>query len=121
LISLVIFAIVVVVLYFRAKSQTAEIVVDEYDSIEKVVETVKTEVINLLREDFSMGLSEEEFNKLYKRKARINGALKNCVYGIDSAKILVIDLIRGIIAEKVPPQKVTVLLGLDVTGEPSAN
>lgn len=121
LISLVIFAIVVVVLYFRAKSQTAEIVVDEYDSIEKVVETVKTEVINLLREDFSMGLSEEEFNKLYKRKARINGALKNCVYGIDSAKILVIDLIRGIIAEKVPPQKVTELLGLDETGEPSAH
>lgn len=121
LISLVIFAIVVVVLYFRAKSQTAEIVVDEYDSIEKVVETVKTEVINLLREDFSMGLSEEEFNKLYKRKARINDALKNCVYGIDSAKILVIDLIRGIIAEKVPPQKVTELLGLDETGEPSAH
>lgn len=121
LISLVIFAIVVVVLYFRAKSQTAEIVVDEYDSIEKVVETVKTEVINLLREDFSMGLSEEEFNKLYKRKARINNALKNCVYGIDSAKILVIDLIRGIIAEKVPPQKVTELLGLDETGEPSAH
>lgn len=121
LISLVIFAIVVVVLYFRAKSQTAEIVVDEYDSIEKVVETVKTEVINLLREDFSIGLSEEEFNKLYKRKARINDALKNCVYGIDSAKILVIDLIRGIIAEKVPPQKVTELLGLDETGEPSAH
>ncbi len=121
LISLVIFAIVVVVLYFRAKSQTAEIVVDEYDSIEKVVETVKTEVINLLREDFSMGLSEEEFNKLYKRKARINNALKNCVYGIDSAKILVMDLIRGIIAEKVPPQKVTELLGLDETGEPSAH
>jgi len=121
LISLVIFAIVVVVLYFRAKSQTAEIVVDEYDSIEKVVETVKTEVINLLREDFSMSLSEEEFNKLYKRKARINNALKNCVYGIDSAKILVIDLIRGIIAEKVPPQKVTELLGLDETGEPSAH
>lgn len=121
LISLVIFAIVVVVLYFRAKSQTAEIVVDEYDSIEKVVETVKTEVINLLREDFSMGLSEEEFNKLYKRKARINDALKNCVYGIDSAKILVMDLIRGIIAEKVPPQKVTELLGLDETGEPSAH
>ena len=121
LISLVIFAIVVVVLYFRAKSQTAEIVVDEYDSIEKVVETVKTEVINLLREDFSMGLSEEEFNKLYKRKARINDALKNCVYGIDSAKILVIDLIRGIIAEKVPPQKVTELLGLDETREPSAH
>lgn len=121
LISLVIFAIVVVVLYFRAKSQTVEIVVDEYDSIEKVVETVKTEVINLLRDDFSMGLSEEEFNKLYKRKARINDALKNCVYGIDSAKILVIDLIRGIIAEKVPPQKVTELLGLDETGEPSAH
>lgn len=121
LISLVIFAIVVVVLYFRAKSQTVEIVVDEYDSIEKVVETVKTEVINLLRDDFSMGLSEEEFNKLYKRKARINDALKNCVYGIDSAKILVIDLIRGIIAEKVPPQKVTELLGLDETREPSAH
>ena len=66
-------------------------------------------------------IRNEEFDRLYKRKARINEALKNCVHGVDSAKALVIDLIRNFIAGNIPPEQVTSLLGLDPEGEPSSH
>ena len=66
-------------------------------------------------------IRNEEFDRLYKRKARINEALKNCVHGVDSAKALGIDLIRNFIAGNIPPEQVTSLLGLDPEGEPSSH
>lgn len=117
--SLTIFCIVLVLLYLKSKNQPDTKKIDEFDTIEKVVEAVKNEMVEIVKEDYTLGLSNEEFERLYKRKARINEALKNCVYGIDSAKILVIDLIRNFIAERVPKEQVTRLLGLDEASEPS--
>src|SRR5690606_16960291 len=65
------------------------------------------------------GLTDEEFDRLYKRKARINWALKQCTYGIEGAKIIVVDIIRGIIAKRVPEEAIPRLLGLTVELEPS--
>ena len=117
--SLVIFGVVVALLYLKSKNQTVKIEIQSFNSLEKVIEAVKNEMVEIVREDFTLGLSDEEFDRLYKRKARVNEALKNCVFGIDSAKILVIDLIRGFIVSKVPTTIVTSLLGLDEEGEPS--
>lgn len=117
--SLVIFGTVVAILYIKSKSQTVKIEVQTFNTMDKVLEAVKNEMVDIVREDFTLGLSDSEFERLYKRKARINEALKNCVYGIDAAKVLVQDLIRGFIADKVPPEQVTALLGLDDEGEPS--
>ena len=119
--SVVIFGVVVTILYLRSKSQTVKVEVQSFNTMDKVVEAVKNEMVDIVREDFTLGLSDAEFERLYKRKARINEALKNCVYGIDAAKVLVQDLIRGFIAEKVPPEQVTALLGLDESGEPSSH
>ena len=52
-------------------------------------------------------------------KPRINWALKQCTYGVEGAKIIVIDIIRGIIAKRVPEEAVTRLLGLTAELEPS--
>ena len=117
--SIVIFGVVVSLLYLKSKNQTIKIEVESFSTIEKVIEAVKNEMVDIVREDFTLGLSDEEFERLYKRKARVNEALKNCVFGIDSAKVLVTDLIRGFIVDKVPPAQVTSLLGLDDDGEPS--
>ena len=76
-------------------------------------------MIEIVKEDIIVGNSDEEFEKLFKRKARINDALKKCVYGIDSAKILVIDLIRDFIDEYVIDTYVDKILGLDEDSEPS--
>lgn len=117
--SLVIFGTVVAILYIKSKNQSVKVEIHSFNTMEKVLEAVKNEMVDIVREDFTLGLSDAEFERLYKRKARINEALKNCVYGIDAAKVLVTDLIRGFIAEKVPPEQVTALLGLDDEGEPS--
>ena len=117
--SVVIFGVVIVFLYMKSKSQSVKVEIQSFNTMDKVLEAVKNEMVDIVREDFTLGLSDSEFERLYKRKARINEALKNCVYGIDAAKALVQDLIRGFIAEKVPPEQVTALLGLDEEGEPS--
>ena len=117
--SLVVFFVILTIIYIRSKNQTVRVEVESFNSIEKVLEAVKNEMVEIVREDFTLGLSDTEFEKLYKRKARVNEALKNCVFGIDSAKVLVIDLIRGFIADKVPKEQVTSLLGLTPESEPS--
>ena len=114
-----IFGIVLVGAYTKAKKNTSRQEVKSYNTIEKVLEEVKNEMVEIVRDDYSIGLSDEEFERLYRRKARINEALKNCVYGIDYAKISVIDLIRGIIVDKVEPEQVSNLLGLSEESEPS--
>ena len=117
--SLAIFGAVIALLYLKSKNQTVKVEIESFNSIDKVLEAVKNEMVEIVKEDFTLGLSDDEFDRLYRRKARINDALKNCVYGIDAAKVLVIDLIRGFIADKVPPEQVSVLLGLTEESEPS--
>lgn len=117
--SVIVGAIVLFVLYQRGKMKTAEDIEEDFSTIEKVVEAVKQEMVDIVKEDNSLGLSDAEFNALYKRKARINDALKNCVYGIDSAKIIVIELIRGFIDQEVDKQKVGELIGVIDGMQPS--
>ena len=107
---------------YVAASRKKEIVeVEEYLRIEDVLDKVKTEMVELVREDILPGATNEEFEKMYKRKARIDDALKNCVFGVDSAKAVVIDLIREIIDEHVPMVSVNKIIGLDEESEPSDN
>lgn len=117
--SVVIFLVIIALLWMRARNTAQKVEIEEFTDMDKVLEAVKNEMVEIVKEDYTLGLSDAEFDRLYKRKARINEALKNCVYGIDSAKVLVQDLIRGFIAEKVPPEQVTKLLGLDEESEPS--
>lgn len=119
--SLVIFAMVLLTLYMKSKSQSIKVEVESFSSLEKVLEAVKNEMVEMVRTDYSQGISDSEFSRLYKRKARINDALKNCVYGIDAAKAIVIDLIRKFIADNIEPTQITLLLGLSDENEPSAH
>ncbi len=118
-VSTLIFIVVIALLYMRAKTQKGTKQQDNFNTIEKVLEAIKSDMIDTLKDDFSLGLSVEEFDKLYKRKAKVNEALKNCVYGIREAKIFIMSLIRDFIDKKVPHEKVTELLGLDENHSPS--
>lgn len=105
--------------YQKSKMQQEIIDEEDFDSIDKVVEAVKLEMVEIIKDDYSLSLTESEFNALYKRKARIQEALRNCVFGIDSAKIIVIELIRTFIAEHIDAEKVEALLGLGDGQDPS--
>ena len=109
-----------VVWYFKSVGTKQIEEIEEFRTISDVLDLVKSEIVELVREDYTAGgLTDEEFDRLYKRKARINWALKQCTYGVEGAKIIVIDIIRGIIAKRVPEEAVTRLLGLTAELEPS--
>lgn len=118
-VSIVIAIVVLFVLYQQSKMKVEVQLEEDFSTLEKVVEAVKAEMVEIIKEDYSLGLSDAEFNALYKRKARIKDALNNCVYGIDGAKVIVLELIRGFIAQHVPHEKVTELLGLADGMQPS--
>lgn len=119
IVSVILVIAILFALYQRAKMKSVIVEEDDFATIDKILEAVKLEMVEIVKEDYSLGLSDAEFNALYKRKARINDALRNCVYGIDSAKIIVIELIRSFIAENVPKNNVTDILGLSEGLEPS--
>lgn len=106
-------------MYQKSKAQQEIVEEADFDSIEKVVEAVKLEMVDIIKDEYSLGLTEAEFNALYKRKARIQEALRNCVYGLDSAKIIVIELIRTFIAENIDINTIEELLGLTDGQDPS--
>lgn len=106
-------------MYQKSKAQQEVVEEADFDSIEKVVEAVKLEMVDIIKDEYSLGLTEAEFNALYKRKARIQEALRNCVYGLDSAKIIVIELIRTFIAENIDINTIEELLGLTDGQDPS--
>ena len=118
-VSLLAVVLILFMLYQKSKGQQEIIEEDDFGSIDKVVEAVKLEMVEIIKDDYSLGLTEAEFNSLYKRKARIQEALRNCVFGIDSAKIIVIELIRTFIAENIPIETVEELLGLADGQDPS--
>lgn len=111
--------LILFMMYQKSKGQQEIVEEDDFGSIDKVVEAVKMEMVEIIKDDYSLGLTESEFNALYKRKARIQEALRNCVYGIDSAKIIVIELIRTFIAENIPIETVEELLGLAEGQDPA--
>ena len=118
---LVLFIVLVVFMYFNARGKKELILDEEYKTLDQVLEGVKIEMVETIKEDYTLGVSDEEAEKLAKRKARINDALKNCIYGIDNAKILVVDLIRNFIDDNVLDEYVDSMLGLTEDSEPADN
>lgn len=114
-------AIVLVIMYMNARRKIEVRFEEKFKNLDEVVESVKQYMVDLIKEDTNLVVSSEDFERLYKRKARINVALKKCVYGIDSAKLTVIDLIKEFIEQNVPDETVNNILGLNLEegGEPS--
>jgi pilus assembly protein CpaF len=91
--------ILVLVLYMKAKREKPDIELSDKLTMDRLLEIVKFSLADLIKDENFAGLADEEFESMYKRKTRIQDAMQNCVYGIDSAKLIVQDLIRSIIAE----------------------
>lgn len=114
-------SIILILMYLNAKRKIQVKHEVKFKNLDEVLEAVKQYMVDLVKEDTNMVVSSEDFERLYKRKARINVALKKCVYGIDSAKLTVIDLIKEFIEQNVPDEIVDNILGLNLEegGEPS--
>lgn len=100
--SIVVIAVVLIILFIRRKNERKERQVKEKLTLERLLDKVKYQLVELVKEDNFFGKSDEEWEALYKRKKRIQNAMRNCVHGIDADKIIVKDLIKQIIQDILP-------------------
>lgn len=100
-IVIAILAAITIFMYQKRKHSRTDIVVNERLTMDKLIETVKREMIDLLKEETFFGKDDTEWEALYKRKRRIQKAAENCVFGVISDKIIIKGLIKSIIQETV--------------------
>lgn len=110
--SIVAVFVILFILYQKSKSKTQVVEEVDFSTFEELVDGVKYHMVDVTKEVSALGLTEAQFNAQYRRVARIETALRECVFGIDSAKIIVIELIRSFISNKLKPERVASLLGL---------
>lgn len=101
-ITLIVGVVGIGVLYHRRKNERKDAAVVERLTIDRLLNVVKTQLAELVKDDALMGKNDEEWEAAYKRKKRLRLAMKNCVYGIEADKIIVKDLIRDVIAPVLP-------------------
>ena len=74
------------VLYLKSKRKRPDIEQSDKLTFDKLLDIVKYSLADLVKDENFAGLADEEFESMYKRKARIVDAMRNCVYGIDFSK-----------------------------------
>lgn len=104
LIALLAGAVFVYLLYRKRKNERPDAVAIEKLTLDKLLNDVKVELADLIKEETSFGKDDEEWEAAYKRKKRLKAAMKNCIYGIEADKIIVKDLIRDVIKSRLPDE-----------------
>lgn len=96
----------VVLMYWKAKNERSDRRKNVTMNFDTLVREVKRQIVELEKEDnFSTASSDEEWEAALESKMRLTKALKECVYGVDSAKIIVLTLIEEIIQELLPDEE----------------
>lgn len=98
------FVIAIVFLYTKSKREKPDVIMQDKRTMSMLLEKVKHSLADLVREETFSGLNDQEWETLYKRKARIQEAMKNCVYGVDSARTIVLELIADVVRKYAPDE-----------------
>ena len=105
ILAIVALGVFLVVLFIRRKHERAELKQKEKLTLDRLLDMVKYQLVELVKEDNFFGKSDEEWEALYKRKKRIQNAMRECVHGIDADKIIVKDLIKQIVQGILPDEE----------------
>ena len=97
--------VLLIILFIRRKNERAELKQKEKLTLDRLLDMVKYQLVELVKEDNFFGKSDEEWEALYKRKKRIQNAMRECVHGIDADKIIVKDLIKQIVQGILPDEQ----------------
>jgi pilus assembly protein CpaF len=120
--SVIAITIILFFLYVRAKAKKQVVIEEDLSSFGEVLDALKIYIVNLTKEDSISSLeTDEDLKRLAKRKAQRKEALKNSVYGIDSAKLMVKEMIHAFLDEHMRPEKMRQIIGLDRESEPNTN
>lgn len=120
--SAIAIALILFFLYVRAKAKKQVVVEEDLSSFEEVLDALKIYIVNLTKEDSISSLeTDEDLKRLAKRKAQRKEALKNSVYGLDGAKLMVKEMIHTFLDDHMKPEKMRQIIGLDKESEPNTN
>lgn len=98
--TLTILAIVTILAYNKRRFTRLEREHKEKMTLDSLLNEIKQDLVDMLKDDAIYGKSGEEWERMYRRQKRISKAMKDCVYGIEKDKIIVKDLIKGCIQSK---------------------
>lgn len=120
--SVIAITLILFFLYVRAKAKKQVVIEEDLSSFGEVLDALKIYIVNLTKEESISSLeTDEDLKRLAKRKAQRKEALKNSVYGIDSAKLMVKEMIHAFLDEHMRPEKMRQIIGLDRESEPNTN
>lgn len=112
-VGLILFTIITcIVLLVRNSRKDTVLLRKEYRTIWDVVEMIKDYFLELLSADIVEDTTDEEFDKLYRRVAKIRAANKNATFGMDAAKSLIKDIIAGAIDNTLLDSEIDNILGM---------
>lgn len=89
-------------LYYRRKHERPDQEYLDTMTLDKLLYYVKQEVVELVKVDNSIITNDINFETIVRTKSRLDKALTDSVYGIDSAREIVIALIRDLIEKHLP-------------------
>lgn len=92
------------IVFIRSKKQSTDYFLSGAMTLPELIDVVKEEIAELIKDDSFVGGSEREFNAALSRKAKIISLLKESVDGKDSAKEIVIDLIYNYVVKYCPKE-----------------
>ena len=101
-ICLIAVCVITFLFYNKRKFARRDIEKEDKMTMTRLLEKVKVELVNTLKDDLVYGKDGEEWERAYARQKRIQKAMRECVYGIEKEKIVVKDLIKGIIQKILP-------------------
>lgn len=104
--------IVCIVLLVKNSRKDTVLLRKEYRTIWDVVEMIKDYMVEMLSADITEDVTDEEFDKLYRRVAKIRAANKNATFGMDAAKSLIKDIIAGAIDDTLLDSEIDNILGM---------
>ena len=101
-ITLIAVLVVTFLMYNKRKFSRKEVKREDRLTMDRLLEMVKLRLVDMLKDDNIYGKDGEEWERAYARLKRVQKAMRDCVYGIEKEKIIVKDLIKGIVQEVCP-------------------
>lgn len=94
----------ILVIYLRFKHEKSDIIEKTSMTFEDLLDIVKAEINEMVSQEIAYDGNDAEINSLLRSKVRMQSALDDCGFGMESAKDIVKGLIKSIIARVLPTE-----------------
>ena len=110
IITFVVLAVFTAILYFKRRGERPDL--ERYNTVtmDRLLHTVKVQLAEVVKDDDRVLAGDIDFEAIVRNKRRIEKALTDCVYAIESARAIVIGLIRSILEVEIPDMETACIL-----------